>query len=99
MCYMRYRMGAIGVRELRQNLSVYLRRVKAGETLEVTEQGRPVGRLTPLPARQLTRLEQLIEAGDARPPTVQLADVPLPPAPSGRPLSRVLEEMRDEERG
>jgi prevent-host-death family protein len=38
----------VGVRELRQNLSVYLRRVQAGETLEVTERGRPVARFEPI---------------------------------------------------
>lgn len=41
----------VGVRELRQNLSVYLRRVKAGETLEVTEHGRSVAVLAPLAQR------------------------------------------------
>ena len=39
----------VGVRELRQNLSVYLDRVKEGERLEVTEHGRPVALLVPLP--------------------------------------------------
>ena len=43
------RTPQVGVRELRQNLSVYLRRVEAGETLEVTEHGHSVARLTPLP--------------------------------------------------
>jgi len=37
------------VRELRQNLSVYLERVVAGETLRVTDRGRPVALLVPLP--------------------------------------------------
>ncbi len=37
----------VGVRELRQNLSRYLERVKAGETLTVTERGREVARLIP----------------------------------------------------
>src|SRR3954452_7866564 len=41
-------MERVGVRELRQNLSVYLRRVRNGEALEVTERGRPVARLQPL---------------------------------------------------
>ena len=47
MCY----MGAsnrVGVRELRQNLSVHLARVVAGETLEVTDRGRAVAVLAPL---------------------------------------------------
>lgn len=39
--------GDVGVRELRQNLSKYLERVKAGEALVVTERGREVARLVP----------------------------------------------------
>ena len=38
---------SVGVRELRQNLSRYLQRVKAGEGLVVTEHGRVVARLVP----------------------------------------------------
>lgn len=37
----------VGVRELRQNLSKYLARVKAGEELVVTERGEEVARLIP----------------------------------------------------
>ena len=37
----------VGVRELRQNLSKYLDRVKDGESLVVTERGREVARLIP----------------------------------------------------
>lgn len=36
-------MDSVGVRELRQNLSVYLRKVQAGESLAVTKRGREVG--------------------------------------------------------
>ena len=39
--------STVGVRELRQNLSRYLERVKTGETLTVTEHGREVARLIP----------------------------------------------------
>jgi prevent-host-death family protein len=39
--------GTVGVRELRQNLSKYLERVKRGETLTVTERNREVARLIP----------------------------------------------------
>jgi prevent-host-death family protein len=38
---------SVGVRELRQNLSRYLDRVKAGEPFVVTERGRAVARLVP----------------------------------------------------
>jgi prevent-host-death family protein len=40
-------MAEVGVRELRQNLSRHLRRVKAGESLVVTERGREVALLVP----------------------------------------------------
>lgn len=41
-------MDRIGVRELRQHASRYLERVAHGETLEVTDRGRPVARLVPV---------------------------------------------------
>ena len=41
-------MDVIGVRELRQHASRYLERVRRGETLEVTDRGRPVARLVPI---------------------------------------------------
>ena len=42
-------MKAVGVRELRQNLSVYLRAIQEeGESIEVTDRGRPVAVLAPL---------------------------------------------------
>jgi prevent-host-death family protein len=48
MCYILTHMGdSVGVRELRQNLSKYLDRVKDGEVLVVTERGREVARLIP----------------------------------------------------
>ena len=58
MCYMETR--EVGVRELRQNLSVYLARIARGETLEVTDRGQAVAILAPLPKRVpvLERLER-----------------------------------------
>ena len=41
-------MDRIGIRELRQHASRYLERVARGETLEVTDRGRPVARLVPI---------------------------------------------------
>ena len=43
-------MDRIGVRELRQHASRYLDRVAHGESLEVTDRGRPVARLVPITA-------------------------------------------------
>lgn len=87
----------VGVRELRQNLSVYLRRVKAGETLDVTERGRIVARLAPLSPETMTPLERLVAEGRARPAQTRVDDLPPPLRLSGRPLSEVLREMRDED--
>lgn len=42
-------MSSVGVRELRQRASDYLRRVEAGETFEVTNRGRPVAILSRIP--------------------------------------------------
>ena len=51
----------VGVRELKASLSAYLRRVSAGDSVVVTDHGRPVARLVPpdLP----DRLAQLIREG------------------------------------
>ncbi len=55
-------MERIGVRELRQHASHYLTKVKAGESVEVTERGRLVARLVP-PQRAETAVEQLVGEG------------------------------------
>jgi prevent-host-death family protein len=103
MCVMSERGASpsrVGVRELRQNLSVYLDRVKAGETLEVTEHGQPVARLGPRPPEPKSRLEQLIADGRATHATGDLAALGPPPRiPEGAPaLSETLLRMRDDER-
>jgi prevent-host-death family protein len=85
----------VGVRELRQNLSVYLRRVGEGETLEVTEHGRPVARLTPLP-RGTTTLDRLIAEGRATPATMRIEDLPPLTGPIVDVTSRLLRESRED---
>ena len=64
-------MKSIGIRELRQNASVYLRLVKAGETIEVTDRGEPVAQLVPIP-RHETTLERLVREGKVRPAVAPL---------------------------
>lgn len=92
MCYMSDGRARVGVRELRQNLSVYLRRVKRGEHLEVTERGRAVAVLAPLPEAS-TPLEQLVSSGRASPPEGDLLEV-LPPR--GRVSTRLSDALREE---
>ncbi len=91
-------MESIGVRELRQNLSVYLREVKEGDSFRVTERGREVARLVPSgpPDSPIARL--VAERG-ATMPTVDLLAMAraseLPPA-VGPPSSVILDEQREE---
>jgi len=75
----------VGVRELRQNLSKYLERVKAGETLTVTERGREVARVVPLgyqPSAYALRLAEkygaTIPAGDLMEAIRELKTTPHP---------------------
>jgi prevent-host-death family protein len=55
----------IGIRELKSRLSHYLRRVKAGETLIITERGKPVGRIVPVEIPLGERLAHMVQAGTA----------------------------------
>lgn len=103
MCYMpgadvpslRTRANAVGVRELRQNLSVYLDRVKQGEALEVTEHGRVVAVLRPV-GPIASRLDVLIAQGLVSPAHGTIRDLPPPRRlPAGAPLvSQLLEVDR-----
>lgn len=89
-------MERIGVRQLRQHASMWLRRVADGESFEVTDRGRPVALLAPLPVDDLRELER---SGELDPADGELLDEdPLLPRP-GVPLPSVaLEQMRGDER-
>jgi prevent-host-death family protein len=88
----------VGIRELRQNLSVYVRRVREeGRAYEVTERGEPVARLTPLADRPMSKIEQMIADGRITPASGRIEDLPPPMKLPGRPLSEILQEMRDED--
>ncbi len=86
-------MRRIGIRELRDTLTVTMRRVRAGETFEVTHDGKPVALLTPLPAG---RLAPLIASGEVTPG--KPLDRPIRPRPSttGLSASEALERDRSE---
>jgi prevent-host-death family protein len=90
-------MERVGVRELRQNLSVYLRRVRRGETLEVTERGQPVAVLRPImdPDDRFARLEA--RKIPLRRGAGNLAELPPPmKVELDRPLGEMLEELRED---
>ena len=91
-------MASIGVRELRQRASELLRRVEQGETIEVTDRGRPVALLSPPPEGSL--LDRLRASGEIDPATGDLDDLPAPLVLATgieRP-SEVLARLRRDER-
>lgn len=64
---------SVGVRELKDHLSEYLRRVRAGESIVITDRGQPIARLTPgaaseaaVPGAMREKLLRLVAAGKLR---------------------------------
>lgn len=66
----------VGVRELRDHLSRYLERVKAGTEVVVTEHGVPIAYLVPRP--RSSKLAEMIASGRARAPFTYRRGVPEP---------------------
>jgi prevent-host-death family protein len=89
-------MTRVGVRELRQLASELLRRVQQGETFEITDRGRPVALLSPLPDQG--PLERLRASGQLD--EADLDDLPEPIVlPSGaESASAALARLRRSER-
>lgn len=71
-------MERVGVRELRREASAILRRVAAGETVEVTDRGRPVAILLKATPSSLARLEREGLLLRAQADLVELQPVRLP---------------------
>jgi prevent-host-death family protein len=91
-------MRRIGVRELQQHASRWVRRVGAGESFEVTDHGRPVARLVPI-SEEETGLAALERAGRLSRGHRRMLDVEPAPRPPGSPsLSDLLEATRNQER-
>jgi prevent-host-death family protein len=86
----------IGIRDLKARLSEYVREVKAGGTIVVTEHGRAVARLVPEAPTLHARLRALADSG-----LISWSGKPLPPVkPAGRvrgtkTVADVIIEVRD----
>jgi antitoxin (DNA-binding transcriptional repressor) of toxin-antitoxin stability system len=82
-------MASTGIRELKDNLSRYIRRIEAGERIAITAHGRVVAELRPpgagVRSSASSRFETLVAAGVIRPPlepgdpTEDWPDIRLPP--------------------
>ena len=94
-------MEQVGVRRLKQETATLLRRVAAGEALEITDHGHPVARLVPIVR---SSVDQMIAEGRIRPAASDLKEtmhqlgLPRPQDPGRPSLSQVLAEMRANER-
>jgi prevent-host-death family protein len=90
-------MMSAGIRELRQRASELLRLVEQGETVEITDRGRPVALLTPIP--EGSPLERLRRAGEVDTARGDLDDLPPPlESQAGVTPSETLMRMRRDER-
>jgi prevent-host-death family protein len=89
-------MNSVGVRELRQRASELLRLVEQGETIEVTDRGRPVAVLAPLPGSG--PLERLRATGEVDAATTAMEELPEPLVVDGPRPSEVLAGLRHDER-
>lgn len=95
-------MERIGVRELRQHASRWLRRVAEGETYEITVRGVPVARLSPVAPPEGV-LERLAAEGLVTLATEDIHEVmerlePIEIPPGGQSPSERLAELRRDER-
>ena len=84
--------SSVGVRELRRDLSEYLRRVEEGESFAVTSRGREVAVLAPAPGRA-DAIKRLVIDRDAVAPRLDLLEIE-PLDDGGPPLSALLDDVR-----
>lgn len=82
-------MTRVEIEALEQNASSVVADAAAGEIITITDHGRPVAQITPIPRPSLQRL---IDSDRARPPRRSIHDLP-PPQP-GPSLTDELERMR-----
>lgn len=95
-------MGSIGVRELRRDASRWLARVRSGEVFVITDRGRPVAQLRPLP--QARGYDALVAEGQLAPGSGRSLDSLLDELDAELPegaepsLATALQELRTNER-
>lgn len=89
----------IGARELKMRLGKYIRAVREGETIVVTERGEAVAELRPLPRAETaldTRLALLAQTGSLTRGSGEPLPAFRPVAVEGQPISRTIIEERED---
>jgi prevent-host-death family protein len=86
-------MREVRIGELQQNAAAVVGEVAAGHTVTITDRGRPVAQMTPVPK---SRLQALIDSGRARPARRRLTELAAPAA--GPSLSGKLRSIREDQR-
>ena len=91
-------MTSVGIRELKNNLSRYLARVKRGQEVVVTERGKPIARLVKEPPEKSAArkgLDELVAKGLLRPARKRRRrNIPSPLKVGGKPVSEMIIEDR-----
>lgn len=89
------------ISELKTHLSAFMAKVRAGEELVVTDRGRPVAKIVPIPAGEIrvpAHLALLERAGGIKMGTGKLPpgfwDAPRSSDADGRAVAALLEERR-----
>ncbi|WP_133875464.1 type II toxin-antitoxin system Phd/YefM family antitoxin [Paractinoplanes brasiliensis] len=89
-------MDRIPIRSLNQDTAGVLARVEQGETVEITNRGRPIARIVPV---DVDPLEELVRTGALTPPTVTLPfAMPTGAQPADQEAGDLISALRDEER-
>jgi prevent-host-death family protein len=83
----------VGIRELRADLSRYVKRVRTGDEIVVTDRGKPVARLAPLKGERT--IDRLIREGLVTPAPRPWRGRTLPEPIDAGPLSDLVVEGRD----
>ena len=86
-------MAEVGIRALKQNASAVVANAASGETITITDRGRPVAQMTRIPS---SRIQGLVDSGRGRRARRNITTLSTPT--TGPNLSGELAAMRDEER-
>ncbi len=92
-------MANVSIRDLKNQLSAYLRLVKAGTRIVVTDRGRAVAELGPIRDEEMPvedRLRKMAEAGDLVAPSGDGVTAFKPVPVKGKPVSRTILDDRED---